>query len=174
MSICGDISVDNATIFRSRRSLQTRCLMPFIFKISQEKRESGRELKTNPGNEIKVNIDGENKRKRIVEKQKLFLKDGSRESFLFFSCFIWQQFSSSLKRGVEIRNYWKWAEGRSSEKRFFYYLTDICCDDKICHFQNEIFSIPIGAFISLFCEMEEKRTNDKRRKWKKKYNWKSI
>jgi hypothetical protein len=44
-------------------------------------------MKTNPWNEIKVNIDAGVKEKaetRIVEKQKLFLKDTSKESFFFF------------------------------------------------------------------------------------------
>lgn len=54
MSILCDISVDNATIFRSRRSLQTSLL---ILLISRFQGKSGREMKTNPRNEMKVNID---------------------------------------------------------------------------------------------------------------------
>lgn len=72
-------------------------------------------MKTNPRNEMKVNIDeGEDEDEGNCRKTKAVFEgyngDGSSESFhSVSSSFIWQQFSSFFsKRGMKIRNYWKW------------------------------------------------------------------
>lgn len=76
-------------------------------------------MKTNPWNEIKVNIGwGEKeencrKTKAVFEGYKTVIVRVNLSFFFFFrffSCFIWQQFNNFLKRGMKIRNYWNWVE----------------------------------------------------------------